>query len=316
MEPPVTVLRLKSHAKVNLGLEVLGLRQDGYHELRTLFQTLELHDDLELRARRDGQVTLRCDHPAVPQDDSNLAVRAARDLQRLAGAQRGVDIRLVKRIPVAGGMGGGSSNAAATLIGLDRLWKLGLGPDGLQPLARRLGADVPYFLVGGTALGLARGDEIYPVLPQLRAHLVVVDPDRPLSTPAVFRRLDASLTPRENGTSIFRFLSSHLAGRPAFGALVNELEAAALEEAPDLRDKVAAIRGILKRAGARLLSLSGSGATYFGLFDDAAGAVAGQAALEAAGFKAYRTRTVNLDRYRRGAWVPAAARQRRALRKR
>lgn len=315
MEPAVTVLRLESHAKVNLGLEVLGLRQDGYHELRTLFQSLELHDDLELRARRDGRVTLRCDHPAVPLDEENLAVRAARELQRLAGEKRGVDIRLVKRIPVAGGMGGGSSNAATTLIGLDRLWKLGLGPDGLQPLARRLGADVPYFLVGGTALGLARGDEIYPVLPQLRAHLVVVDPERPLSTPAVFRRLDASLTPRENGTSIFRFLSSHLAGRPAFGALVNELEAAALEEAPDLRDKVAAIRGILRSAGASLLSMSGSGATYFGLFDDAAGAVAGQAALEAAGFKAYRTRTVSLDRYRRGAWAPAEARRRGALRK-
>lgn len=306
-------LHLRSYAKVNLGLEVLGLRQDGYHELRTLFQTIELHDDIELRPRRDGQVTVACEHPGVPRDDSNLALRAARELQRMAGERRGVDIRLEKRIPVAGGLGGGSSNAATVLIGLDRLWKLGLGPDGLQPLARRLGADVPFFLVGGTALGLARGDEIYPLLPQLRAQIVVVDPQRPLSTPAVFKRLDATLTPRENGTSIFRFLSSYLAGRAAFGALVNELEPAALQEAPDLRDQVARVRGILKQAGARCLSLSGSGATYFGLFDAAAGAVRGQAALEAAGFKAYRTRTVTYDRYRRGAWVPDAGRGRRRM---
>lgn len=312
MEPAVKVLRLRSYAKVNLGLEVLGQRQDGYHELRTLFQTIELHDDVELRPRPDGQVTVSCDHPGVPGDDTNLAVRAARELQRLAGERRGVDIRLEKRIPVAGGLGGGSSNAATVLIGLDRLWKLGLGPDGLQPLARRLGADVPFFLVGGTALGLARGDEIYPLLPQLRAHLVVVDPQRPLSTPAVFRRLDATLTPRENGTSIFRFLSSYLAGRPAFGALVNELEAAALEEAPDLRDQVARVRGILKRAGARQLSLSGSGATYFGLFDAAAGAGKAQAALEAAGFRAYRTRTITYDRYRRGTWDPDEGHRRRS----
>ena len=135
-------LALRSFAKVNLGLEVLGTREDGYHELRTIFQTFALCDDVVLRSRARG-VTVQCDHPGVPLDETNLAVRAARELQRFARVDRGVDIAITKRIPVAGGLGGGSSNAAAVLRGLDHLWRLGLGPSGLHPLARRLGADVP-----------------------------------------------------------------------------------------------------------------------------------------------------------------------------
>ena len=155
MERPLRSLEIPSFAKVNLGLEVLGLRSDGYHELRTLFQTISLHDDVTLKTRPRG-ITVRSDHPDVPADESNLAVRAARELCRETGVSRGVTILITKRIPVARGLGGGSSNAAAVLVGLDRLWRLGLGPAGLQPLARRLGADVPFFLVGGTALGLGR----------------------------------------------------------------------------------------------------------------------------------------------------------------
>src|SRR6185436_2142026 len=131
---------------------VLGVRQDGYHELRTVFQTIDLHDDLVLR-RTPGALTLHCDHPDVPSDGSNLVLRAAEELRRHARVRGGAAITLIKRIPVAGGLGGGSSNAAVTLMALDRLWKVGLGPTGLQPLARRLGADVPFFLMGGTALG-------------------------------------------------------------------------------------------------------------------------------------------------------------------
>ncbi|HUG54375.1 MAG TPA: 4-(cytidine 5'-diphospho)-2-C-methyl-D-erythritol kinase [Vicinamibacteria bacterium] len=298
-------LRLRSYAKVNLGLEVLGPRLDGYHELRTIFQTIGLHDDVLLRRRPQG-LSVRCDHPAVPLDDSNLALRAARDLQRYARVEDGVEIVLTKRIPVAGGLGGGSSNAATVLMGLDRLWRLGLGTAGLHPLARRLGADVPYFLVGGTALGLARGDEVYPLHRQVRAHVVVVDPERPLSTAAVFQRLDRGLTPREDTHRIFRFVSSHLAGEDgSFPILANDLEPPALEEAPDLAARLDRIRGILVREGALMASLSGSGASYFGLFDDPQRARRAQSRLEARGFKALRSRTLSLDQYRR-LWAPPA----------
>jgi 4-diphosphocytidyl-2-C-methyl-D-erythritol kinase len=303
VERPVSAgLQLRSYAKVNLGLEVLGLRQDGYHELRTIFQTIDLHDVITLRPRRDGELRVRCAHPDVPNDERNLALRAAQELRRYAGLRHGLAIEIDKRIPVAGGLGGGSSNAATVLLGLDRLWRLGLGPAGLHPLARRLGADVPYFLVGGTALGVARGEEVYPLHHQLRARVVVVDPQRPLSTAAVFRRIDAELTPRENSTSIFRFVSSDLNGAPAFAALRNDLEQAALQEAPELRRSLARIRGMLMEAGARMAALSGSGATFFGLFDDADRGAARRAhvTLLAAGYKALRARTVSLDRYRRG----------------
>lgn len=251
---PAHRLRVPSFAKVNLGLEVLGARQDGYHELRTIFQTIDLHDDVVLRPLR-GDVVVRCDHPDVPGDERNLALRAALALRRFARSRRGVEIAITKRIPVGGGLGGGSSNAAAVLMALDHLWGTGLGAAGLHRLARTLGADVPFFLVGGTALGLGRGDEVYPLRRQVAAHVVVVDPGRPVSTAAVFARKAASLTPRENSHTIFRFVSSDLEGAVAFRALANELEEATLEEAPELRHQVRRIRGFLVREGALLASL-------------------------------------------------------------
>jgi 4-diphosphocytidyl-2-C-methyl-D-erythritol kinase len=291
------VMRVRSYAKVNLGLEVLGLREDGFHELRTLFQTIDLCDDITLRPRESG-VIVRCDHPLVPLDATNLAVRAAEALRRYARVSEGVEITIRKRIPVGGGLGGGSSNAAAVLLGLDRMWKLGLGPAGLHLLARKLGADVPFFLLGGTALGLARGDEVYPLRSQLRAWIVLVDPGLPVSTARVFARVDASLTPRGNSNSIFCFVSRQLEGAGAFRLLVNDLEEAALEEVPVLREQVGRIRGVLLREGARLAALSGSGSSYFGLFDRARPARRACAALAAEGFRALATRTLTLEQYR------------------
>jgi len=290
-------LRVRSYAKVNLGLEVLGVREDGYHELRTLFQTIDLHDDITLRPRKAG-IVVRCDHPLVPTDATNLAAQAAEALRRYARIASGVEITIRKRIPVGGGLGGGSSNAAAVLLGLDRIWRLGLGPAGLHLLARRLGADVPFFLLGGTALGLARGDEVYPLHQQLRAWVVLVDPGLPVSTARVFARVDAGLTPRGNSSSIFYFVSRELQGARAFRLLVNDLEEAALEEAPALRGQARRIRGVLLKEGARLAALSGSGSSYFGLFDGARPARRACVALAAEGFRAVATRTLTLEQYR------------------
>jgi 4-diphosphocytidyl-2-C-methyl-D-erythritol kinase len=294
------LLRLKSYAKVNLGLEVLGQREDGYHELRTLFQTIDLADDLVLRPRRGG-VTVVCDHPLVPRDGTNLATRAAELLRGYAGVTHGVEIEIHKRIPVGGGLGGGSSNAAAVLMGLDKMWRLRLGPEALHRLARRLGADVPYFLVGGTALGLARGDEVYPLHRQVRAHVVLVDPGIHVSTARVFARLDTSLTPRENSNNIYYFVSRELEGSGAYRLLHNDLEEAALEEAPALREQAGRIRAVLLREGASLVALSGSGSSYFGLFETARPAVRARTALAAEGRTTLVGRTLTLEQYR-GAW--------------
>lgn len=146
----MTPLVVHAYAKLNLGLEVLGVREDGYHELRTIFQTIDLHDVLTLRPL-PADVVVRCDHPGVPGDATNLAARAALELRRFAGAGPGAEITIEKRIPVGGGLGGGSSDAAAVLLALDALWSLGLGRAGLTPIARRLGADVPFFLFGNGA---------------------------------------------------------------------------------------------------------------------------------------------------------------------
>jgi 4-diphosphocytidyl-2-C-methyl-D-erythritol kinase len=290
-------LTVRAYAKVNLGLEVLDRREDGYHELRTLFQTIDLHDELVLRPRPRG-VVVRCAHPLVPTDGTNLAARAAEAALAHGAVGTGLEIEIRKRIPVGGGLGGGSSDAAAVLLGVDRLWKLGLGPDGLHRLARRLGADVPYFLLGGTALGLSRGDEVYPLRRQLRAHVVVVDPAVQVSTARVFARVDARLTPRVNSNSIFYFVSRELEGPGAFRFLVNDLEEAALEEAPSLREPARRIRAVLMGEGACLAALSGSGASYFGLFEGARSAARAREALAARGFRALGARTLTLDQYR------------------
>jgi 4-diphosphocytidyl-2-C-methyl-D-erythritol kinase len=299
-------LRVRSYAKINLGLEVLGSREDGFHELRTLFQTVDLRDEIVLRPRPRG-IVVTCDHPLVPTDGTNLAARAAEAVRRFAGVGEGVEIAIRKRIPVGGGLGGGSSNAAATLMGLDRLWRLGLDPVDLHRLARRLGADVPYFLVGGTALGLGRGDEVYPLRRQVRGHVVVVDPGVPVSTARVFSRVDERLTPRMNSNSIFTFVSRELEGAGAYRVLVNDLEEAALEEAPALREQVVRVRDVLWREGARCAALSGSGSSFFGLFGGARAARRAAAALESEGFRASVARTLTHDEYRR-AWARPRAR--------
>jgi 4-diphosphocytidyl-2-C-methyl-D-erythritol kinase len=181
------------------------------------------------------------------------------------------------------------------------MWKLGLGPEGLHPLARRLGADVPYFLLGGTALGLARGDEVYPLRRQLRAWVVLVDPGIPVSTAGVFSRVDARLTPRENSTSIFHFVSRELEGVGGYRFLVNDLEEAAYEEAPALRERVERVRDVLRGEGALLTALSGSGSSFFGLFDRARAARRAGGALESHGIPALAVRTLSLEQYR-GKW--------------
>ena len=156
---------IRAHAKINLDLRVLGPRLDGFHELRTVFQAISLHDVIECVAE-DGPLAIECTTAGVPLDGTNLAWRAAEALWsalRRTGAVHGVRIRLLKGIPLQAGLGGGSADAAATLLALTHLWRVPVRPPQLTDLAAALGADVPFFLSGGTALGLGRGDEIYPL---------------------------------------------------------------------------------------------------------------------------------------------------------
>jgi len=255
----------RSFAKINLGLEVTGRLPNGYHELKTLFATLSLHDTIEIAPTRSG-ISVRSDHPGVPLDETNLAHRAAALMQRLSGRKGGVAIVIHKRIAVGGGLGGGSSNAATVLRALDRMWNLGLGLEGLIEPAKSLGADVPYFLFGGPALGLGRGDDIHPLDLRLDQKVLLVPGPGGVSTASVFKRFAEEGGPSGAASRIDSFLRRSLSP----GTLRNDLERAALDESPALAEVARRVRRAGRSAGAVLSAMSGSGSSFFLLFGDAA----------------------------------------------
>jgi 4-diphosphocytidyl-2-C-methyl-D-erythritol kinase len=249
-------------AKVNLALHVIGRRPDGYHELDTIFQAVDLWDTLELRAAPEG-LTVSCDAPGVPTDDSNLVLRAAALLRERHGrAKDGAAFHLEKGIPTQAGLGGGSSDAAGALRLCARHWELELDEGKLQAIARELGADVPFFLRGGAARGRGRGDRLEPWSAGECRSMLLGMPPYGISTKQVFARLDARLTLPGNGVNL-PILSAHkLPVGNDFGLAVNDLEPVVFEGWPELRR----FRDALLDAGAGTALLSGSGSTVYGIF--------------------------------------------------
>lgn len=253
-------MTFRSFAKINLHLQVVGRRADSYHELRTVFQTVDLHDSVTLEAIPSG-IELAVVEGVAPTGDDNLAARAARLFLARWAPQAGVRITLRKRIPVGGGLGGGSSNAAAVLRGLAVLLDVRPDPTELWRLARALGADVPYFLVGGTALGIGRGDEVVPLpeLPEQELWLVV--PPIEVETAAIYAALDevagAALDP-----ALWPLLAGQGPRRLAELPCRNDLEPVARDRFPLLRE----VYNALLSVGASCARLSGSGAAMFASF--------------------------------------------------
>jgi 4-diphosphocytidyl-2-C-methyl-D-erythritol kinase len=252
-------LVLRASAKVNLVLEVLGKRPDGYHELSTVMQAVDLFDRLTVEAA--AAITLETSEPALPTDDRNLVVRAARLLQEAAGIEAGARIVLDKRIPLAAGLGGGSSDAAATLLGLNRLWGLRWRRERLVELAVKLGMDVPFFLGRGRALGTSRG-EVLSALPGVGGYaLVLVNPGVGLSTQEVYGRVPPGWRAESDGTRrMLDALKKRNVVRVA-GALTNHLEHWVEPAMP----VIGRMKAALLAAGALGAAMSGSGPTVFGL---------------------------------------------------
>lgn len=250
---------LRASAKVNLVLEVLGKRPDGYHELSTVMQAVDLFDRLTVEAA--ATITLETSEPALPTDDRNLVVRAARLLQEAAGTEAGARIVLDKRIPLAAGLGGGSSDAAATLLGLNRLWGLRWRRERLVELAVKLGMDVPFFLGRGRALGTSRG-EVLAALPGVGGYaLVLVNPGVGLSTQEVYGRVPPGWRAESDGTKrMLDALKKRNVVRVA-GALTNHLEHWVEPAMP----VIGRMKAALLAAGALGAAMSGSGPTVFGL---------------------------------------------------
>ena len=282
---------MRAHAKINLTLLVGGRQPDGYHELHTIFQSLALHDTLDVH-ERPGPFAIECDDPAVPTDSRNLVWRAAAlvwEASGRPGPPSGALVTLRKRIPAQGGLGGGSSNAAAALVAFERLWHPAMHPEMRLGLARRLGADVPFFLYGGTAAGAGRGDELTP-LPDLPPHhVVLVFPPFGVPTPDAYRWLDEDRG-RDERHEALPAQEVHLAdGTPI--AIANDLEAPVVARHPE----IGRIRDALRAAGADGAALCGSGSTVFGLFRDAGAAAAAGAALAAAGWRTSITATTGRE---------------------
>jgi 4-diphosphocytidyl-2-C-methyl-D-erythritol kinase len=276
-------------AKVNLALRVVGRREDGYHELDTVFQAIDLWDRIEIRA--DRELKLSCNNPALPTDAGNLVWRAAELVRRRARRSVGADLRLVKSIPLQAGLGGGSSDAAGALRLCRDFWEVPLSDAELHEMARQLGADVPFFLVGGTAHGGGRGDRIeaMPFLGELPILLGL--PAFGISTAEVFGALAARLTLPRNGVSLRTDFALKWWEDNDFSFAVNELESVVFPRWPELER----FRDALLGAGARRGLLSGSGSTVFGIFDDAAARddAARRLPIRFAGWRILSTRAVD-----------------------
>src|SRR5947209_6436400 len=197
-----TTLKLPAFAKINLGLRVLGKREDSYHELRTIFQTISLHDTIEFT--NDPRIVLSCDDRSLPTGPENLVCRAAEALQKRFAPNKGARIRLEKRIPAQAGLGGGPSDDAVTLLALTHLWELEASQNDLQEIASSLGADVPFFLFGGTARGSDIGNNITPLPEMDEKFLLIIKPNANISTELAYQYLDScSFPPRASTTVLF-----------------------------------------------------------------------------------------------------------------
>ena len=305
---------VRSFAKINLGLRIGAARADGFHELLTVYQTIALHDILRVSVMRGSGIEIRCADPRVPRDESNTCFRIAERAMEALSAKGRVIIEIDKRLPVQGGLGGASANAVATLLGLERALKKTLPAAERLRIAAEVGSDLPLFLIGGTVLGVGRGEQVYP-LPDLPAiPCVIVTPQVGVSTPKAFAAWDSQqkLTPptasdrmNELGRELSAWLSEPYSGAPSGilkgrgraenpllwlvrAGIENDFEQVVFPEYPELGEAKSA----LVRAGAKYASLSGSGSTLYGMFASREAAARAVVKLRKQGWTAQATVTL------------------------
>jgi 4-diphosphocytidyl-2-C-methyl-D-erythritol kinase len=284
-------LRAYSFAKINLALSVLGRRADGYHDIQTIFQTISLHDELEFRD--SAQLQLQCEGFPDIRPEDNLVWKAASLLASTIDGKRGVSITLKKRIPAGAGMGGGSSNAAVTLLALRRFWEIDMPDSDLSALAARLGSDVPFFLNGGTALGVGRGEIISP-LPDIRQeHLVVIFPGIHVSTAEAYQSLNLGLTSSTGDHRIQRFCGQVQDEKCALTGIFNDFEVSILAAYPAILEA----KNFLDSQGAKISMMSGSGSSVFGFFSDEESASSAARAAARETWRVFPAKTLSRAKY-------------------
>ncbi len=256
-------ISLKAPAKINLFLEILGKRDDGYHEIETVMQEIDLVDNLQFEEIQEG-VRLKCNDKNIPSDENNLVCKAANLILNECGIKKGVLISLEKNIPVGAGLGGGSSDAATTLKALNLLWKIGLNDAELMHFAAKLGSDVPFFIKGKTSLCSGRGEKITPVEVKSEMNYLVIFPYINISTTMIYRNLKIDLTKKIIDVSFFLDALKHRKLADISKLLYNRLEEVIFATYPDLLD----VKSALDHFDFCGLSVSGSGSAFFGLCKD------------------------------------------------
>ena len=312
---------VRSFAKINIGLEIGPRRADGFHSLRTVYQTVALYDRLRVEVARGTGIEIHSNDPRVPLDETNTCWRLAELAMKALKARRRVKIQIEKGLPVQGGLGGASSNAVATLLAIERAVGKRLPPEERLRLAAEVGSDLPLFLIGGTVLGVGRGEEVYPLEDLPALDCVIVTPDIGISTPQAFADLDtlreraAKLTAAPTSDKLSwcsRALSAWLSGSstgvPAKGGgdraeallldlvhagIENDFESVVFPQHPELR----LVKRALEREGAGYASLSGSGSAVYGLFRSREQARKAAKRLKAEGISAVATRTLTRREY-------------------
>lgn len=267
MTPSSTLIpsiRVRAHAKINTGLKILGKRPDGFHELRTVYHTISLHDTLTVSLAATPGIQVESNDLSLPQRRGNLVYEACRLWKQTRKHKGGIRVKLLKAIPVGAGLGGGSSDAAMVLLALDRL--AGRRPDALEWLraSARLGSDVPLFLVGGRVLGCGRGEEVYPLEDLAPRHCLVAHPGFAVSTASAFAGIDR-LTARRDAGRISEFGVWSQFPLQGWGPAENDFEPFVFAKWPGL----AGVKDQFIRAGAEIASLSGSGSALYAIFASA-----------------------------------------------
>ncbi len=279
------MITTKSPAKVNLYLRVLGRRKDGYHNIATLMQKISLYDEVDFSLRKNG-IMVRCPGTTLPENEDNIVYKAAKSLFSHASCKAGIEITIRKRIPIAGGLGGGSSNAATTLVTLNDLMEFNYSTEELMEIGARLGADVPFFVFDKTAWAFGIGDRLQIIenIPQL--WLVLINPRFEISTKAIYEDFNLRLTTEEKKFNIPLLCT---AGGVA-GTLRNDLEKATLEKYPVLKE----LKKLLMAYGALGSLMSGSGPTVFGIFADEKDALEAEERLKTEGkWSVFMARSIN-----------------------
>ena len=257
------IISLKAHAKVNLFLEILGKRDDGYHEIETIMQEISLADNLQFEEIQEG-IKLECNNKNIPINQDNLVCKAANLILKECGIKKGVLISLEKNIPVGAGLGGGSSDAAATLKALNSLWKVGLNDGDLIEFAAKLGSDIPFFINGKTSLCSGRGEVISPVKVRDRMDYLILFPRVHISTETIYKNLKIDLTKKRKDVSVFLDALKYSEVDGISKLLFNRLEEVIFATYPDLLQ----IKSSLESFDFCGLSISGSGSAFFGLCKD------------------------------------------------